>query len=258
MNNSFVKTAGPETDPDFFAAEAASLRWLSAGGARVVEVISVSADRIELQRVTTTRPTVAAAEAFGDMLARTHDAGADAFGSPPDGYDGRQFIGKLPLPTVMLDRWGEFYASARVLPFLEAGIAAGNVSARDAELTRDACDLIASGKFDDGASPARLHGDLWGGNVMWTPEGAVLIDPAAHGGHRETDLAMLALFGCPHLDSIIDGYHRRHPLTDGFRQRIPMHQLHPLAVHSVRHGPGYGVALGDAARKTLELAGGGG
>ena len=32
---------------------------------------------------------------------------------------------------------------------------------------------------------------------MWTAEGAVLIDPAAHGGHRETDLAMLALFGCP-------------------------------------------------------------
>ena len=33
---------------------------------------------------------------------------------------------------------------------------------------------------------------------MWTPDGVVLIDPAAHGGHRETDLAMLALFGCPH------------------------------------------------------------
>ena len=53
----------------------------------------------------------------------------------------------------------------------------------------------AAGDFDDDDPPARLHGDLWSGNVMWTPTGAVLIDLAAHGGHRETDLAMLALFG---------------------------------------------------------------
>ena len=254
MSNPFIKTAAAGDDPDFFAAEAASLRWLATGGARVVGVISVSANDIELERLATTRPTVAAAEDLGHMLARTHDAGAAQFGSPPDGYDGRQFIGKLPLPTVELDRWGEFYASARVLPFLEAGIAAGNVTQRDAESTRQACDLIAAGMFDDGASPARLHGDLWGGNVVWTPDGAVLIDPAAHGGHRETDLAMLALFGCPHLDSVVESYERTHQLTDGWRQRIPLHQMHPLAVHSVRHGPGYGVALGDAARATLALA----
>ena len=49
--------------------------------------------------------------------------------------------------------------------------------------------------FDDGSAPARLHGDLWAGNLLWTADGGVLIDPAAHGGHRETDLAMLALFG---------------------------------------------------------------
>ena len=33
-----------------------------------------------------------------------------------------------------------------------------------------------------------------------------LIDPAAHGGHPESDLAMLALFGVPHLDRIISGF----------------------------------------------------
>ena len=42
--------------------------------------------------------------------------------------------------------------------------------------------------------PARIHGDLWSGNVMWTADSgqseAVLIDPAAHGGHREEDLAI--------------------------------------------------------------------
>jgi hypothetical protein len=42
----------------------------------------------------------------------------------------------------------------------------------------------------------RVHGDLWSGNVHIDQDGAPwLVDPAAHGGHRETDLAMLALFG---------------------------------------------------------------
>ena len=47
---------------------------------------------------------------------------------------------------------------------------------------------------------------------MWTHGGAVLIDPAAYGGHRETDLAMLALFGCPHFETVIEGYQAHRPL----------------------------------------------
>ncbi|MGB7364395.1 MAG: fructosamine kinase family protein, partial [Rhodococcus sp. (in: high G+C Gram-positive bacteria)] len=97
------------------------------------------------------------------------------------------------------------------------------------------------------------HGDLWSGNVMWTPDGVVVVDPAAHGGHRETDLAMLALFGCPHLGDVIDGYREAHDLDDGWRDRVPLHQLHPLAVHAAGHGRSYGLALADAARATMRL-----
>ncbi|NEW37167.1 fructosamine kinase, partial [Nocardia cyriacigeorgica] len=77
--------------------------------------------------------------------------------------------------------------------------------------------------------------------------------PAAHGGHRETDLAMLALFGCQYLDRIIDGYQSRHRLADGWQERVPLHQLHPLAVHAAGYGPGYGQALHRAALDTLRL-----
>lgn len=254
MTDTFVKRQSG-TDPDLFAAEATSLRWLGEAGAPVVEVVSVSPQRIELQRLVNRAPDPESAREFGVRLARMHDAGAPEFGSPPNGYTGKQFIGVLPLSTRTHARWGEFYANERVLPYVDRAVAAGNLSPADEAAARRACEFIADGAFDDGASPSRLHGDLWSGNVMWTPDGVVLIDPAAHGGHRETDLAMLHLFGCPQLAHIIAGYRDASPLVEGAEARVPLHQMHPLAVHAVRHGPGYGVALGDAARATLALMG---
>ncbi len=242
-----------EVTPDFFRAEAAGLRWLADGGGPVVGVLDCGPDFIELERLTTVRPTVSAARDFGAALARMHSSGAPAFGSPPDGYRGAQFIGERPLSSRVHDRWGEFYAHERVLPYLPPAIDAGFLGPDDADATRAACDRIVEGAFDDGDGPARLHGDLWNGNVLWTPRGVVMIDPAAHGGHRETDLAMLALFGCPLLDEVIGGYQAEHPLRAGWVQRIPLHQLHPLAVHAAGHGPSYGTALGRAARATLAL-----
>lgn len=242
----------------FFEAEAAGLAWLAEaepdGGARVVRVRDVAPGRIRLERIERGRADARAAAAFGRALAVTHDAGAPAFGAPPDGWEGTIFIGRLPQPSAASSSWGRFYARDRVLPFLEPAQRAGNLAAADADLVRAACDLVAAGAFDDDDPPARLHGDLWHGNVLWSPRGVVLIDPAAHGGHRETDLAMLDLFGCAHLDDVLAGYRDVHPLAPGWRERIPVHQLHPLAVHAVGHGPSYGRALADAARRTLAAA----
>ncbi|MGC3003100.1 fructosamine kinase family protein [Streptomyces sp. G35A] len=99
-----------------------------------------------------------------------------------------------------------------------------------------------------GEPPARLHGDLWNGNVLWGADGHVrLIDPAAHGGHRETDLAMLRLFGCPRLEAVLEGYREVAPLAGGWEERVGVHQLFPLLVHAVLFGRGYAErALGVA------------
>lgn len=244
--------------PDgFFEAEAAGLRWLGEpeadGGARVVGVASVGPGRIELERIRETRASAEAARAFGAALALTHAAGAAAFGAPPDGWDGPLFIGKRPLPIAHETSWGLFYARDRVRPYLEIAVDAGSVTTDQLPVVRAAVERVESGEFDDDEPPARIHGDLWNGNLLWDAGGGVLIDPAAHGGHRETDLAMLALFGAPHLDDIAAGYDAARPLRAGWRDRIPLHQLHPLAVHAAGYGPSYGRALTDAARATLAL-----
>lgn len=247
----------PEAPELFFEAEAAGLRWLGeateAGGARVVRVADVAPGRIELERVREARPTAEAARAFGAALAITHAAGAAAFGAPPEGWDGPLFIGKRPLPAAHEESWGRFYARDRVLPYLGIAVEAGGVTRAQLPVIREAVDRIASGELDDGEPPARLHGDLWNGNLLWDARGGVLIDPAAHGGHRETDLAMLALFGAPYLEELVAGYDARAPLRTGWRERIPLHQLHPLVVHAASYGPSYGVALAEAARATLAL-----
>jgi fructosamine-3-kinase len=104
-----------------------------------------------------------------------------------------------------------------------------------------------------GTEAARIHGDLWSGNLLWDADpanrvGAVLIDPMAHGGHAETDLAMLALFGCPFLERIIAAYDEVSPLADGWRDRVRLHQLAPLLHHCVLFGRSYARSALEAAR----------
>lgn len=241
----------------FFEAEAAGLRWLAeaerGGGARIARVAAVAPGRIELERIGEGRPTPEAARAFGAALAATHAAGAAAFGSPPDGWAGPLFIGRRPLPEAHESSWGRFYARDRVQPYLDIAVDVGGVTSGQLPAIREAVERISSGELDDDEPPARIHGDLWNGNVLFSTGGAVLIDPAAHGGHRETDLAMLALFGLPYLEEALAGYDAARPLRAGWRERIPLHQLHPLAVHAAGHGPAYGRALEEAARATLAL-----
>lgn len=228
----------------FFACEAAGLRWLDVpGGPRVVRVLDVAEDHLDLEALTPTSPTRSAALELGAALARLHDAGAPAFGAPPDGWSGDGFFGPLDQPLPMraawADTWGVFYADARLDPLVADLAARGRLTPRArtglAALSAD----LRAGRWDDGAPPARLHGDLWSGNVLWTADGAVLIDPAAHGGHRLTDLAMLELFGAPYLDAVRTGYESVHPLPAGYARLVALHQIYPVGMHAVLFGGGY-------------------
>jgi len=236
----------PHAPEGFFEAEAAGLRWLAEveGGVPVPEVLAAASDCVVVEWVERSSKTpVEAAVSFGQQLAATHAAGADGWGLDHDG-----FIGRLPLPNKTADSWPEFYAVRRVLPYLKLARDRGAVTDAQAATVESVIGRLTHLLPEE--PPARLHGDLWNGNVLWGADGRVsVIDPAAYGGHREVDLAMLALFGLPHLQRVVDAYAEVTPLADGWEERVALHQLFPLLVHACLFGGGYGARAAAAAAR---------
>jgi fructosamine-3-kinase len=238
--------------PGAARAEAAGLRWLAeAGAVRVPTVHGDDAHHLVIDRVPQGRPSGGAAVRFGRDLAALHATGAPAFGAPPPGGPRDAFIGRAPMRNIEGTDWPVWYAEHRVLPYLRRAVDDGTVRPAEAAVIEEVGVRLPE-LAGPAEPPARLHGDLWNGNVLWGDDGRVwLIDPAAHGGHRETDLAMLHLFGCPHLDQVLEGYQRTAPLAAGWRDRVGLHQLFPLLVHAVLFGRGYAEQALAQARTAL-------
>ncbi|MCZ7440704.1 fructosamine kinase family protein [Micromonospora sp. WMMC241] len=252
FTKSWPERAARPVPDDFFATEAAGLRWLrEADAVPVPDVLVALPELLALDWIEPGEPEPEAAEAFGRGLAALHRAGAPAFGAEWPG-----FIGALPQDnTPDAGPWSSWFARCRLLPHLRASVDRGALTGATAALVQQVVDRV--GEFGGDEPPSRLHGDLWPGNLLWGADGRVwLVDPAAHGGHRETDLAQLALFGGPpHLDRIMAAYREAWPLADGWRERVPVHQLHLLLVHTALFGETYAEAVSSAARAALRALG---
>lgn len=247
-----METFRKQDSKEAIAAEAAGLLWLTdAGGAPVAELVNVGDTWLETRLLAEGFPSREDAREFGRGLAATHAAGADWWGAGPPGL-GQNWEAHMPATLASEPQWdafGEFFAETKLEPYLRKARAM-DTSAR--RVVAQAVERVAAGEFDApqpalcverGSAVARTHGDLWGGNIVWAraASGTVgtLIDPHAHGGHAETDLAALHVFGSAHLDATMEGYQEVSPLADGWRERVPMHQLHMLLVHVVLFGGGY-------------------
>lgn len=241
-----------DTAPGAVRAEAAGLRWLGdAGTVHVPAVRGLDERWLITDRVRTGPPSATAAVRFGRELAALHASGAPAFGEPPPGGPTAAYIGLAPMRNVPASDWPNWYAGQRVLPYLRGAVDTGTLKHAEAAVVERVCERLPE-LAGPAEPPARLHGDLWNGNVLWGADGHVrLIDPAAHGGHRETDLAMLRLFGCPYLAEVLAGYDEAAPLAPGWTDRVALHQLFPLLVHVVLFGRGYAGQALSAARAAL-------
>jgi fructosamine-3-kinase len=240
----FVK----QDDDAKLQAEASGLRWLEqTATVPVPRVTFLHNTVLGLDWISESGSERASAEKFGRDLAALHAAGADRFGAPWPG-----FIASLPLPNAQADSWPAWYAQQRLLPYCARARDAGLLRAADVALLESVASRVAEIAGPSGDEPpSRIHGDCWSGNVLWSGGRGWLIDPAAHGGHRETDLAMLALFGAPQLDTILGSYAEAAPLAAGWRARVSLHQLHPLLVHVCLFGAAYLDGVRSAARAAL-------
>jgi fructosamine-3-kinase len=228
----------------FFSTEAAGLRWLRDAGAVPVPAVIAFGDGtpafLLMEWIDEGGRRGATDHDLGVGLARLHRAGALSFGR-----EDRRTTGSRALPNDPCDSWVEFYAERRLLPLARL---AADAAALPTESIRR-LERLARNLDEIGGPPepaARLHGDLWAGNRIVDRDGqSWLIDPAAHGGHREFDLAMMRLFG-GYSEACFESYMNVAPLADRWEDRVALHQIAPLVVHAIKFGGGY-VAAAESA-----------
>ncbi len=244
----FVKTHARAL-PGLFACEARGLRWLAEARAlRIPEVIAVSDEppaflALELIVAAGGARSAGHDERLGHGLAALHQCGAPRFGLDHDNY-----LATLPQSNAQTESWPEFYATRRLEPLLRSAVDAGLIgSALRAHFARLLARLAELCGPDE--PPARLHGDLWGGNALRDERGEpVLIDPAVYGGHREIDLAMMQLFGGFGAECF-SAYDEAYPLAQGHAERVALYQLYPLLAHVNLFGRGYVAGVERAVRR---------
>ena len=247
----FVKTHDNPPE-NFFSTEAAGLRWLRASETVSIPEVLACSDDPPFLALEWIEPGHGQYEdrndrVLGAALAELHRMSCNTFGRSDN-----RTTGSLGLPNSSLVNWAEFYATQRLKPLAAIARERRALSENDCSaLTKIAENLHSVVIADDSAS--LLHGDLWAGNRLVDSDGqSWLIDPAAHGGHREFDLAMMQLFGGYAVDCFA-AYHEAYPLQAGFKERVPMHQLAPLVVHAIKFGSSYKSAVRQAIRQTQAL-----
>jgi len=236
----FAKTH-PNPPTGFFTTEANGLRWLAEPGAVALpEVLAVSdGDDTEPPFLALgwidEGPARASTDAeLGRALAALHQATPAVFGRGD-----RRSTGSRGLPNEPCATWADFYATQGMAPLARLARDGGALPA-DALASLDRLDAERLREVGGPSEPpARLHGDLWAGNRLVDANGrSWLIDPAAHGGHREFDLAMMRLFGGFGADCFA-AYDEVQPLAPGWQERVALHQIAPLVVHAIKFGGGY-------------------
>ncbi len=246
----FVKT-NLSAPRGMFPAEARGLKWLSeANTLRVPEVYAVcredatgQAAYLVLEWIEPGCKAHQFDEILGQGLAQMHRAYAASFG-----FDSDNFIGSLPQDNRSEPSWPEFFWTRRLQPQVKRAVDARRLEV-STQRAFEKLSLRLPELFSVTEPPARLHGDLWGGNLHTDSNGMpCLIDPAVYGGHREMDLGMMRLFG-GFSPRVFATYADCYPIAPGFEERLALTQLYPLLVHVNLFGGGYAASVKNAVKR---------
>jgi fructosamine-3-kinase len=219
LGRSVVVKTQTDLPPDVYGLEADGLDALRSPGAFAVpEVLRVTPSFIVLADFGASEPSPTYWEDAGRALAVQHQHTADKFGYHQDNY-----LGVLPQRNPWSTDGHTFFAEHRLLRYLEEPKCYQALPADD----RHRLERLASRLPDliPPQPPSLLHGDLWHGNMLPTPEGQpALIDPAVYYGWPEAEISMLD--GCGNIpDAFYDSYVEAHPLAAGWQDRLPLLHL---------------------------------
>jgi fructosamine-3-kinase len=235
------------TPPDMFEREAEGLNALAAPRAiRVPAALCVGPDFILLEYIEpgprkgdhVGRPYW---ETLGAQLAALHNTTSPRFGFAHDNY-----IGSTPQINTWEDDGCAFFAEHRLR--FQAELARRN---NLLNITDYRSLITVSNRLPSLIPPqpaSIIHGDLWSGNIHTGPSGEpVLIDPAAHYGWAEAELAIMTLFGSP-PDSFFRAYESVRSLAPGYRERFDLYNLYHLLNHLNLFGESYASSVRSILR----------
>ncbi len=241
----FLKT-NTAAQPDMFAREAEGLTALRVPeGPRVPQPLLWGADFLLLEDLAPASPRPDFWETLGQRLAALHEHIGPAFGFHHDNY-----IGSTPQPNPWTDDGYTFFATHRLGFQARLAFERGLLEADDLRRIERLAARLS--EWIPPQPPSLIHGDLWHGNVIPDAQGQpALIDPAAHYGWAEAELAMTALFG-GFPERFYQAYEAARPLAQGYRQRFSLYNLYHLLNHLNLFGTGY---LGAVRRVVREWQG---
>ena len=169
---------------------------------------------------------------FGASMARLHKVTGQYYGLDTDNY-----IGCLIQHNQPHANWTSFFIKERLEPQIKLALDTGAINSGIVKKFDALYKKLET--FFPLEPPSLIHGDLWSGNFIATPdEQACIYDPAVYYGSREMDIAMSKLFG-GFDKQFYESYNLHFHLQEDWEDRIDVYNLYPLLVHVNLFGGGY-------------------
>lgn len=249
QNNKLVAKLSASANEDLFEKEAYGLNLLaSANAIRIPKVLHVSEQCLLMEYIQESQQSHNYWANLAVQLAKLHQVGQHfssagletmpSSGSNTQfGLDHNNYCGD----NIQINGWHsdgyEFFADQRLLFQARMAFDNGYLESPWVIHIESICERLT--ELIPNQPPSLIHGDLWPGNILVDDSGQpALIDPAAHYGWREADIAMTLLFGgLPH--DFYQAYDEAWPMEPRWRSRVPLYNLYHLLNHLNIFGVSY-------------------